>query len=45
MPNQYCHLGDIFGQGSPNFHDPYYTVLPYCMIRNVSLVDAKEVGT
>ena len=39
MPNQYRQTvmkeseAGFFGEHeSPNLHDPYYTVLPYCMI-------------
>ena len=42
MPNQYCpavikdKIEVIFGQESPNLYDPYYTVLPYCMMNTIS---------
>ena len=55
MLNQYCQaamnekciwfLGDIFGQNSPNLHDSYYTVLPYCISRHTVVCHAaQEVG-
>jgi len=51
IPNQCCKTvvlemwgwfwGDIFGQNTPNLHDPYYTVLLYCMMTtgSISLVN------